>query len=177
VTVYNNLTARSVLINPTTRPTANQNSSKELTSNTSYTYDANRNTTSKTDSTGTTNYTWDFENRLTSVTLPGSGGTVSFRYDPFGRRVYKSSSSTTSIYAYDGDNLVEEANSSGTDVASYSQGLNIDEPLAMLRSSTTSHYDADGLGWAPRKPRSIPGHPAENPSSAEDQGNGPAEQE
>ena len=26
-----------------------------------------------------------------------------FKYDPFGRRIYKSSSSGTSIYAYDGD--------------------------------------------------------------------------
>jgi hypothetical protein len=32
---------------------------------------------------------------------------VSFKYDPFGRRIYKSSSSGTSIYAYDSDNLVE----------------------------------------------------------------------
>jgi RHS repeat-associated protein len=71
---------------------------------------------------------------------------VSFKYDPFGRRIYKSSSSGTSIYAYDGDNLIEEANSSGAVVARYSDGLNIDEPLAMLRSSTTSYYDADGLG-------------------------------
>src|SRR6266481_1984300 len=71
---------------------------------------------------------------------------LNFKYDPFGRRIYKSSSSTTSIYAYDGDNLVEETNSSGGAVARYSQGLNIDEPLAMLRSSTTSYYQADGLG-------------------------------
>ena len=56
----------------------------------------------------TTSYAWDFENRLTSVTLPGSGGTVSFKYDPFGRRIYKSSSSGTSVFAYDGDNLIEE---------------------------------------------------------------------
>jgi len=124
------------------------NASNELTStpSTSYAYDANGNTTSKTDSTGTTTYTWDYENRLTSVTLPGGGGTVSFKYDPFGRRIYKSSFSGTSIFAYDGDNLVEEANSSGTEVASYSQELNIDEPLAMLRSATTSFYEADGLG-------------------------------
>jgi YD repeat-containing protein len=67
-----------------------------------YTYDYNGNTTSKTDSTGTTTYTWDFENRLTSVTLPGSGGSVTFKYDPFGRRIYKSSSSGTSVYAYGG---------------------------------------------------------------------------
>jgi len=43
------------------------------------TYDLNGNTTTKTDSSGTTTYAWDFENRLTSVTLPGSGGTVSFK--------------------------------------------------------------------------------------------------
>src|SRR5256885_13475691 len=35
------------------------------------------------------------------VTLPGTGGTVSFKYDPFGRRIYKSSSGGTSVYAYD----------------------------------------------------------------------------
>lgn len=70
----------------------------------------------------------------------------SFKYDPYGRRIYKSSSSGTSVYAYDGNNLVEETNSSGSAVARYSQGLNIDEPLAMLRSGATSFYDLDGLG-------------------------------
>jgi RHS repeat-associated protein len=124
------------------------NTSNELTSRpgVTYTYDNNGNTLTKTDSTGTTNYTWDFENRLTSVTLPGSGGTVSFKYDPFGRRIYKSSSSGTSIYAYDGDDLTEETSATGAIVARYTQGPHIDEPLAMLRSATTSYYQADGLG-------------------------------
>lgn len=108
--------------------------------------DYNGNALTKVVGSNTTSYAWDFENRMTSVTLPGSGGTVSFKYDPFGRRIYKSSSSGTSVFAYDGDNLIEETNSSGTAVARYSQGLNIDEPLAMLRSSTTSYYQADGLG-------------------------------
>ena len=72
--------------------------------------------------------------------------TVSFKYDPFGRRIYKSSSGGTSIYAYDDDNLVEETNSSGAAVARYSQTQNVDEPLAMLRSSATSYYEVDGLG-------------------------------
>src|SRR6185369_14024753 len=116
------------------------------TSNASYTYDYNGNPLTRTVGTDTTTYSWDYENRLTSVALPGSGGTVSFRYDPFARRIYKSSSSSTNIYAYDGDNLIEETNSSGIAVARYSQGLNIDEPLAMLRSSTTTYYHADGLG-------------------------------
>ena len=111
-----------------------------------YVYDYNGNTLTKVVGSNTTSYAWDYENRLTSVTLPGSGGTVSFAYDPFGRRIEKISPTTTSIFAYDGDNLIEATNSSGTAVARYSDGLNIDEPLAMLRSSTTSYYDADGLG-------------------------------
>src|SRR5579883_1743577 len=107
------------------------NVSNELssTSNASFTYDNNGNTLTKTDSTGTTNYSWDFENRLTSVTLPGSGGTVTFKYDPFGRRIYKSSSSGTSIYAYDENNLVEETNASGAPVARYTGILDFDQPL------------------------------------------------
>jgi RHS repeat-associated protein len=124
------------------------NTSNELTStsNASYTYDLNGNTLTKAVGSNTTTYAWDYENRLTSVTLPSGGGTVSFKYDPFGRRIYKSSSTATSVYAYDGDNLIEETNASGAVVARYSQGLNIDEPLAMLRSSATSFYHVDGLG-------------------------------
>jgi RHS repeat-associated protein len=123
------------------------NSSNELTgtSNASYTYDYNGNTTSKTDSTGTTGYTWDFENRLTSVTLPGSGGTVTFKYDFFGRRIEKISPTATSIFVYDGQNVVETTNGSGTETASYTEGPNADEHLAM-RGATTSYYEQDGLG-------------------------------
>ena len=129
-------------------PSYSYNSSNELTSNSSatYGYDLNGNAVTKNDSTGITTYAWDFENRLTSITLPGSGGMVSFKYDQFGRRIKKSSSAGTSIFAYDDDNLIEETNSSGAVVARYSQGFNIDEPLAMLRSGATDFYEADGLG-------------------------------
>ena len=109
-------------------------------------YDSNGNTATKVVGSNTTTYAWDFENRLTSVTLPGSGGTVTFAYDPFGRRIKKVTSTTTSIFAYDGDNLIEETNSSGAVVARYEDTQNIDEPLAMLRSGATSYYHADGLG-------------------------------
>jgi RHS repeat-associated protein len=74
----------------------------------------------------------------------GSGDT--FKYDPFGMRIYKSSSGGTSVFAYDGDKLIEETNASGVVVSRYAQARNIDEPLAMLRSSATSYYSADGLG-------------------------------
>jgi RHS repeat-associated protein len=124
------------------------NSSNELTSTSaaSYAYDANGSTTSKIVSGSTTQYTWDFENRLTSVTLPGTSGTVTFKYDPFGRRIYKLSPNATSIFAYDGDNLVETVNATGSEVAHYAQGLIIDQPLAMQRGTTTDYFEADGLG-------------------------------
>jgi RHS repeat-associated protein len=127
------------------------NSSNEMTanSNASYTYDYNGNTTGKTVSAGTTNYTWDYENRLASVTLPSSGGVVTFKYDPFGRRVQKvftTGTTTTTNYLYDGDNDVEELDASGAVLARYTQGASNDEPLAESRSSTTSFYEADGLG-------------------------------
>jgi RHS repeat-associated protein len=127
------------------------NNSNELTSSptATFTYDNNGNSLSKTDSTGSTGstgYAWDFENRLTSITLPASGGTVSYKYDPFGRRIQKSSSSGTTNYVYDGSNSLEELDSSGNLIARYTQTQNIDEPLAMLRSGSTSFYNADGLG-------------------------------
>jgi len=125
------------------------NSSNELTSDpsASFTYDNNGNPLTKTDTTGTTNYTWDFEDRLVSVALPGTGGTINFKYDPMRRRIQKSSSTgTTTNYVYDGANLLEELDSTGNVLARYSDGLGIDEPLAMLRGGTTSFYEADGLG-------------------------------
>ena len=118
--------------------------------------DYNGNTLTKVVGTNTTSYAWDFENRMTSVTLPGTGGTVSFKYDPFGRRIYKSSSSGTSVYAYDGDNLVEETNSSGAVVARYEDTQNIDEPLAMPREMFSRSASVSARGERPRMGGAIP---------------------
>src|SRR2546421_11982345 len=96
--------------------------------------DSNGNTLTKAVGSDTTTYAWDFENRLTSVTLPGSGGTVTFAYHPFGRRIKKVTPTTTSIFAYDGDHLIQETNSPGATVARYQPAQNIDEPLAVLRN-------------------------------------------
>jgi len=48
------------------------------------TVDSNGNTLTSVTGSNTTTYAWDFENRMSSVSLPGSGGTVSFKYDPSG---------------------------------------------------------------------------------------------
>ena len=127
-------------------PNYNYNSSNELTSNSSgsYAYDANGNTLS--DASGKS-YTWDFENRLTQAVVPGTGGgTTTFRYDPFGRRIQKSGPLGTTNYLYDGPNLLEEVDSSGNVLARYTHGSVVDEPLAELRATTASYYQADNLG-------------------------------
>ncbi len=94
-------------------PNYNYNASNELTSNSggSYTYDANGNTLS--DPSGKS-YSWDFENRMTQVVVPGTnGGTTTFKYDPFGRRIYKSSPTWTGAFLYDRENLIETVSSRG----------------------------------------------------------------
>jgi len=106
-------------------------------------YDANGNTL--TDASGKS-YTWDFENRLVQAVVPGTnGGTTTFKYDPFGRRIQKSGPLGTTNYLYDGFNDVEEVDNSGNILAKYTQGKSIDEPLAQFRSGTASYYQQDGL--------------------------------
>jgi len=125
-------------------PTYSYNSSNELTSNSSggYTYDNNGNTL--TDASGKS-YTWDFENRLTQAVVPGTGA-VAFKYDPFGRRIQKSSALGTTNYLYDRAKLVAEFDNSGNVLARYTQSKGVDKPLAQLRSGTVSYYQQDGLG-------------------------------
>jgi RHS repeat-associated protein len=121
------------------------NSSNELTSNSSgsYTYDANGNTLS--DPSGK-QYTWDFGNRLTQAVVPGTnGGTTTFKYDPFGRRIQKSGPLGTTNYLYDGFQLIEDTDQSGNVVARYTNGQAIDQPLAQVQAGTTSYYQQDAL--------------------------------
>ena len=121
------------------------NSSNELTGlpGVTYTYDRNGSVLTKSDGTA---YAWDYENRLKQVTLPGTGGTVTFKYDPFGRRIQKSGPSSTTNYLYDGVNLLEEVDNSGNVIGRYTQSSLVDEPLSMLRSGVTSFYENDAIG-------------------------------
>ena len=53
------------------------------------------------------------------------------------------------VYLYDGPgitaNIVEEMDNSGTMLARYTHGRQVDEPLAQLRDSTATYYEQDGL--------------------------------
>jgi RHS repeat-associated protein len=80
--------------------------------------------------------------------VPGSnGGTTTFRYDPFGRRIQKSGPLGTTNYLYDGqwENVIEEVDNSGNLLARYSQEMGLDFPLAEFRSSAASYYEQDGV--------------------------------
>lgn len=126
------------------------NNSNELSSSSSgsYTYDANGNTL--TDAAGRS-YVWDFENRLKQVTLPNSGGTVTFLYDPFGRRIQKvyttganPPTTTTTNYLYDGDNEIEIVDQNGNPFSKFAQQEDIDAPLAESVGGATYDYEQDG---------------------------------
>jgi RHS repeat-associated protein len=141
---------RSGRLSSSAVPTYTYNSANELTSSTagSYTYDANGNTLSEAQGRS---FTWDFENRLVQAVVPGTnGGTTTFKYEPFGRRIQKSGPLGTTNYLYDGisfrPNVIEEVDGSGSVLAKYLHGNAADDPLSELVSGTTSYYEQDGLG-------------------------------
>ena len=72
-----------------------------------------------------------------------SVGTTTFKYDPLGRRIYKQSPNFTGGFLYDGNNLIETVSGSGSKIASYANGGDLDQPYAELRSGTVSYYEQD----------------------------------
>jgi len=110
--------------------------------------------------------TFDFNNRLvkverSKVTSQGTDKrTVTFKYDPFGRRIEKNfvntvsgrTSTETYTYIYDREDIIQEiytkSSSTGTtsSTTNYIHGPGIDEPLAMERDGVWYYFHADNLG-------------------------------
>jgi RHS repeat-associated protein len=84
-------------------------------------YDYDGNLASK----GTDTYDWDDFGQLKGVTRSGTL-IASFDYDGFGRRVRKWSSAGTVQYVWDGDQVILEADASGTTTQAYSYYPGID---------------------------------------------------
>lgn len=112
-----------------------------------YQYDYFGNTTTD----GEWTYSWNSKNKL--VQMSKSGMTVTFAYDPFGRRVSKTVvvGGVTTVHQYvhdDEDVVLEYVN--GVLTSHSVHGPGIDEPLALVRSGGTGSgnyfYHADGLG-------------------------------
>lgn len=112
----------------------------------SYSYDQNGNQTSRANWT----QTWNSDNQL--ITTTNGTTTVTFTYDPFGRRIEKTTiepgGSTTYTYLYDGPNIIQETRTTATatETTTYLHGPNIDEPLGMERNGQNYYFHADGLG-------------------------------
>ncbi|MCP3686340.1 MAG: hypothetical protein GY861_27160 [bacterium] len=118
-----------------------------------YTFDANGNMIEKEDTLTSDRweYTFDSGNRLTEVKKYDGGISppsleVSYSYDGLDRRIGKIVNSDTTVYVYDGTNMLNEYNGSGLQVAGYVNGLQIDQPLKVTRIGTDYYYHTDRLG-------------------------------
>lgn len=100
------------------------------------TYDANGNMLSD----GTNSYTWDTRNHLVSLNM----GAETFQYDPFGRRVLKSTLLGTTSYLYDGVNPIQEL--SGNNPTANLLAGGVDEFFQRTDSSGTANFLSDALG-------------------------------
>jgi RHS repeat-associated protein len=124
-------------------------------------YDNNGNQTGRTTPNQNKNwiYSWDDENRLikSEQTKGQEKRTITFRYDPFGRRIEKqlttvikgTSKTTTWTYVYDGTDIALEILTkpdTSTEKSFYTHGAGTDEHLALERSGQHYFYHADHLG-------------------------------
>jgi RHS repeat-associated protein len=87
-------------------------------------------------SKGAYTYAWDSFGQLTSVSQSGTV-VATFAYDGFGRRITKTSSAGTVQYVWDGDQLVLEADASGTTTQAYSYYPGIDRPHSVSAGGQT----------------------------------------
>jgi len=94
------------------------------------TYDANGNATSLLGRSGLATLAWDARDRLLRVTLPDT--TLTFAYDPIGRRTERVIGDTIARYQYAGADVGRDS-SAGVDIP-YLRGLGTDETLGQERS-------------------------------------------
>jgi RHS repeat-associated protein len=132
-----------------------------------YQYDANGNLTGKCGAADNLrslfwSYEYDYDNRLLRVNRKEAGKTtvISFKYDPFGRRIEKrieerdSQGKRVEIYdyVYDNEDIILQfltrspGGSNGIETTSFLHGPGLDEPLAIGQPDALFFYHADGLG-------------------------------
>jgi RHS repeat-associated protein len=103
-----------------------------------FSYDADGNLTSD----GTNTYTWNARNQLASIS---GGTTASFSYSPFGQRVSRTLSGTTTELLNDGPNVVQEIQS-GKVTANMLTGLLPSKVFTRTTSKATENLLTDQLG-------------------------------
>jgi RHS repeat-associated protein len=93
---------------------------------------------------GTNSFSWNARNELTAIDA-GATSVAAYAYDAFGRRVNKTLASTTTGFAYDGANFVEEQDGAGDPTAGLLVG-GVDQALGRTEGSDTSALLVDALG-------------------------------
>jgi len=104
-----------------------------------------------TSSTSNRNLRYDFAGRLVEYEDTSSGGTTTYRYDAFDRRISKeldAGGGTVPLasYVYWDWSCIEERDGGGTLAASYVRGPGIDELLSMRRGTVDTYYLTDDQG-------------------------------
>ena len=119
----------------------------------SYTYDNNGNQISRVNKSNHQMlvYEWNSQNKLVEVRKKASltampSKTVEFRHDAEGNKIRKTVGSTVAQYVHDGDNRIFDLDGRHAITAEYIHGLEIDEPLFMIRGGSTYYYHRNHLG-------------------------------
>jgi RHS repeat-associated protein len=110
-------------------------------------YDSNGNLT-RVQTSATTpiwTYAYDAQNRLVSGSAT-DGTTFTFAYDAKNRCIARTINATTTLYIFDGWNLIDERNAADTQQAKYIHGPAIDEMLVRTTPTGPAYYHQDGLG-------------------------------
>ncbi len=130
----------------TTSYTGGLESSYSAVGGVSFTYDQNGNLKSD----GVKTYAYDWANHLIEVRDASTTALlVSFEYDAVGRRVRKQvfgTNAKTSTFVYDGVQLMEEYDGSGTRVAHFIHGDGIDRAAVIETATSTFYCHLDRLG-------------------------------
>ena len=160
------------------KDTYSYNSLNQLlnTKDSTYEYDNNGNLIRKTETdekdAKQKNYafSYDYENRLIKVDIQKENKLtiVTFTYDPFSRRISKTTQKEgiededsenndeednddkvvprTAYYVYDSEDIILEYNQKDKITTRYTHGPGIDEPLSIERNNELYYYHYDGLG-------------------------------
>ncbi|HET7494168.1 MAG TPA: RHS repeat-associated core domain-containing protein [Candidatus Limnocylindrales bacterium] len=126
-------------VGSTTYNAANQ-LTKWATNQTKPTYDANGNTLTD----GTLSYVWNARDELVTLKT-GNTVTASFAYDGLGRRIAKTVSGTTTRFAFDRANVVQEQNAAGTPTANLLTG-GLDQTFGRTDAAGARTLLTDALG-------------------------------
>jgi RHS repeat-associated protein len=114
-----------------------------------FTYDANGNVVSEYVGPKALTFAYDFENRLKwaevvtpgSIVQPPTQTTVTYKYDALGRRVQRSPSNGSAVnFVNDGQEVIEDRDTSGTSLIRYLNGPGIDNKVRQKDQSSGATY-------------------------------------